>query len=929
MSKLLLESDDFSLEFDTSDFKRVYGKARSNIPVTSLVSFYAVEGVEATVKLDASDEQMILHPSNTPVEDILANGVRSRKDGHAFFFDNVEYNVWLELKPHCSHAEIVHATKVVEQSLASRNNGRVLYGTIKTGNDVGRFDFAFVYERMENGAAQKRQFVFTFEILSQKLDYHKDWRTLVEDIEGRYPMLAYDFLRRTYHAFDKSYEENDATNLVWWNLFERLQRPFVKACRLIVERPRRRLRGSNEYRRADQLTRLDARTENEFAEFAYEPSHLYLVERNADTHDTLENRFVKFALTMVLRRYEKLHRAILERDRQKDQHKLSDAAKTSMSSMESELRQLARNPFFRRVGSFTGLRQLSLTLQRAPGYSVVYRTYAILNAAYMIHEGMNKMETKDIADLYEIWCFLKVEEYTAAALPNGTIKTPSGINGDDFVKLLSTGLQSTVVFRSTTGVELARVVYNPQIKDSPKPQTTGVDGTVTPTSLTAKSSQDPDIVLRLTNSDIGGYQVTYLFDAKYRLEDIKGTHAGAPPQDAIDQMHRYRDAIYYADVNQIGAADPFVYKKEIVGGYILFPGKGKIDLEAPANNAADTRPSYIKSIDKVNIGALPLRPNDAHNADVLKKFIERLVNGRTDLDSVLGRVNPQKGAILSVATETAIFDATVYGTYHGKTQLDWIKKNRYYNLPVDAAKTLGITPTYANKKKLLALLPPGRSPTEELLVFTIDAQVPCRLVTKAELLDPNGPYKYNGSGNHAPYLVWRLKNTDPITRRIPKIKIVSGGQTGVDQGALEVADSLGLDFGGWAPSGWIADNGTIPVVFQQKMKECPNQGSNAQNYRERTKANVRDSQATLILVERLPLEGGTKMTKAFAASIGRSHHVVDLSAGNAKVEALKWLRQFLGKVSPFVLNVAGPRESKAPGIQAKTKAFLSEVLWEV
>ena len=51
------------------------------------------------------------------------------------------------------------------------------------------------------------------------------------------------------------------------------------------------------------------------------------------------------------------------------------------------------------------------------------------------------------------------------------------------------------------------------------------------------------------------------------------------------------------------------------------------------------------------------------------------------------------------------------------------------------------------------------------------------------------------------------------------IKIVSGGQTGVDRGALEAAVALGLEFGGWAPHGWIAEDGTIPAEYQVKMKE--------------------------------------------------------------------------------------------------------------
>ena len=84
----------------------------------------------------------------------------------------------------------------------------------------------------------------------------------------------------------------------------------------------------------------------------------------------------------------------------------------------------------------------------------------------------------------------------------------------------------------------------------------------------------------------------------------------------------------------------------------------------------------------------------------------------------------------------------------------------------------------------------------------------------------------------------------------------------------------------------------------------------------------------LILVDSLPLSGGTKLTEKTAVAMKRSHKTIAMSAANAKDEALKWLRQFLGMSSALVLNVAGPRESKAPGIQARVKAFLEELLWE-
>ena len=160
-------------------------------------------------------------------------------------------------------------------------------------------------------------------------------------------------------------------------------------------------------------------------------------------------------------------------------------------------------------------------------------------------------------------------------------------------------------------------------------------------------------------------------------------------------------------------------------------------------------------------------------------------------------------------------------------------------------------------------------------------------------------------------------------------KIVSGGQTGVDRGALEAAIDLGVEFGGWAPYGWIAEDGMIPDQYRAKMQEHPSMGGKAKDYRERTKANVRDSHATLILVDALPLTGGTKLTYNTALSIARSHKVIDMSMANAKDDALKWLREFVGMPSGLVLNVAGPRESKSPGIQAMTRSFLTELLGEL
>ena len=156
-----------------------------------------------------------------------------------------------------------------------------------------------------------------------------------------------------------------------------------------------------------------------------------------------------------------------------------------------------------------------------------------------------------------------------------------------------------------------------------------------------------------------------------------------------------------------------------------------------------------------------------------------------------------------------------------------------------------------------------------------------------------------------------------------ELKIVSGGQTGVDCGGLLAAMALGLDWGGWAPKGWRAEDGAIPPLYRGNMQEHA-----SANYLGRTRRNVIDSHATLIITNAYPLSGGTLKTRFFCQEVMRSHFVVSLDETEAADKVRKWLGQFFAVEHPvpFVLNVAGPRESKASGIQKRTRTFLIDVL---
>jgi hypothetical protein len=146
-------------------------------------------------------------------------------------------------------------------------------------------------------------------------------------------------------------------------------------------------------------------------------------------------------------------------------------------------------------------------------------------------------------------------------------------------------------------------------------------------------------------------------------------------------------------------------------------------------------------------------------------------------------------------------------------------------------------------------------------------------------------------------------------------KIISGGQSGVDRAALEVALDLGLECGGWVPKGRRAEDGIIPDHYP--VKETP-----SRDYEQRTEWNVRDSDGTLILTTSKP-EGGTAYTLEMAQKLDKPFYVVDLLSPRNLASIQYWIEYEKIKT----LNVAGPRESRVPGIRSMAMEFLKDLIF--
>lgn len=147
----------------------------------------------------------------------------------------------------------------------------------------------------------------------------------------------------------------------------------------------------------------------------------------------------------------------------------------------------------------------------------------------------------------------------------------------------------------------------------------------------------------------------------------------------------------------------------------------------------------------------------------------------------------------------------------------------------------------------------------------------------------------------------------------PRLKIVSGGQSGVDRAALDFAIAGGYPHGGWCPRGRRAEDGAIAARYA--LNETASAG-----YRERTRRNVLDSDATLIL-NTGNLADGSLLTLRIAEREGKPVHVVALDAAS-RHRQLSQVSDWLRTHRIGVLNVAGPRESKRPGIRTRALALL-------
>ncbi|AFT76666.1 hypothetical protein AMBLS11_00360 [Alteromonas macleodii str. 'Black Sea 11'] len=530
------------------------------------------------------------------------------------FFENTDYEFEFifkapllveNIKP-----EIAHHYAAFADAFHSKKRTNSLSGTINFRNHLGKATLPLRYHTADG----LQEVSVSFTVWPTKMDLRSDFKAIFADFLPEYDEWRYALVAPTEHGFKRQHSQQKDFPLLWLAHFKSLWHELQKQARLIINAPHNRLLSYEKQFRAERIkgkipARLEQKISGDFA--AGEYARRYTVKKKKLSVDTPENRFIKFAISTMVNRLSQLETMTrkTKSTRENADYGLSEHFFSDLKLWKDTLIKLHRASLFAELSPFNGLKKESLVLQQRTGYSGFYRAWQELKM-YLdaIGDGASA-SVKSMDELYEVWCFLKIKKllqecgFEVTSHESATVRqdglewqTKDGFGGA--FKLVKRGITVRLSHEVTYG------------------KTKGEVRTLT-------VNQRPDIVLEAKFDS--GETLIWLFDAKYRLES-KSDDTDRVPDDAINQMHRYRDSLVYKSKNG--------YSRPVFGAFALYPGYFE-------QSDPDVKNVYQTAIDEIGIGAFALLPTTEDSGHYwLKKFLKTKFGDSsrfsyaTDYDSV-------------------------------------------------------------------------------------------------------------------------------------------------------------------------------------------------------------------------------------------------------------------------------------------------------
>ena len=374
------------------------------------------------------------------------------------------------------------------------------------------------------------------------------------------------------------------------------------------------------------------------------------------TLDTPEHRWLAVQLNSIRQKTNRIKRQVISQystfdERPERENKII----AELDTIEKLIVRLSKLEPFENINGLPPAGFASIQLLSAPGYRDAYQACSILALGLRIEGGPLRLSVKDLNVLYEYWCYIALLRIVSDILGKPIESSELlSIRQRGLQILLQKGRQCNVKFETDTKRTIT-LTYNPKF--------TGNNYLV---------PQQPDILM--TMDDPGWPKLHLLFDAKYRVDTtqqyLEQYGTSGPPQDALNVLHRYRDAILEKDGIR---SESKKSKRTVVQAAVLFPSH-----DSQTNPFSKSR--LLKSLDKLGVGAVPLLPGETkYLEDWLRTVLHQ---GGWDLaDRVIPHVASDQLMNWRIAASEIVLVAPLRPD-NEKMHCEWVENNQLFYMPL-------------------------------------------------------------------------------------------------------------------------------------------------------------------------------------------------------------------------------------------------------
>ncbi|PKG92876.1 hypothetical protein CXF95_28240 [Paraglaciecola sp. MB-3u-78] len=437
-----------------------------------------------------------------------------------------------------------------------------------------------------------------------------------QSIDEEYPLWRFSLAEKTQHQMKAVKQPHSQFLLLWLAQFESLWLDLEKGLKQVVNAPHSRLVATHRFVNMDRLKgRLTPKLEQAVnqAKENRQWDKRFRLDKKVLSVDTPENRFIKSVVSSSISKLTKIVNQLQENQLEPDKQRISESFFNQLGKWQASMRFFQRQPMFKEVGNFTGLSSESLVLQQKPGYARVYKIWQQLKWYLELLQGQNNLSLRSISELYEIWCFLEVRRILLELGFEQSESARVAMVNNGIEVSMQDGMKGAFSFKRDDGVEI-RLAHEPKFNKNGSPIKSWT------------TTQIPDILLEVTFVD--GQQFVWIFDAKYRIKKDSNKERSPidqgdlAPDDAINQMHRYRDALIHQNQSNY---EQVVKSRPVFWAFALYPGF----------HAQTSKPNpYEDPINEIGIGAFSLLPSESNEGSYwLTEFLaEKLGRAKTVYD---------------------------------------------------------------------------------------------------------------------------------------------------------------------------------------------------------------------------------------------------------------------------------------------------------